>query len=427
MGKGYILGYDINDLYGQISFYNFEDEEPETVSAGTNNYQIPLILAFFNDRWVYGKEAKRLEIINEGVAFTDFFSKARKREKIEVGGKSYDAVWLLAKFIQLSLEQFDKIEYITFSVPSADVDMYNLLKGLGQHLGITKSNIAVQDYQESFCHFMYDQPKELWQYEAALFSCNKEDMKAYMLRRLSSRKRDDPNLYVTVEEVAGATIEELSAIFPVMDDNRVRDADEKFKAFIQGVFEKKVVSSVFLTGEGFENEWFPNSLRVLCNGRRAFVGNNLYSKGACYYSYKMMFEEQMVPIYLDHTSLLTRLCLRIRERGKEIWHPLVNWGRHWYEADNEWEVILEDTQDLEVRVESLVGGEVRIEKISLEGLPVRKDYSLRVLIDVMFFDDRTCKVTVKDIGFGEFFESSGFKVEKLIDLGGSSGQFNSMS
>ena len=55
--------------------------------------------------------------------------------------------------------------------------------------------------------------------------------------------------------------------------DKAKDADERFRAFIQSVFEKKVVSSVFLTGEGFENNWYPLSLKVLCNGRRAFIGN----------------------------------------------------------------------------------------------------------------------------------------------------------
>ena len=45
----------------------------------------------------------------------------------------------------------------------------------------------------------------------------------------------------------------------------------------------------------------------------------------------------------------------------------------------------------------------------------------------MFLDERTCKMTFKDVGFGEFFEASDFQVEKVIHLGGINGQFNSMS
>jgi hypothetical protein len=78
-------------------------------------------------------------------------------------------------------------------------------------------------------------------------------------------------------------------------------------------------------------------------------------------------------------------------------------------------------------VETLAGDELQVEKVSLDGLKERRDYSLRLRIEVMFLDERTCKMTFKDVGFGEFFEASDFQVEKVIHLGGINGQFNSMS
>ena len=61
-----------------------------------------------------------------------------------------------------------------------------------------------------------------------------------------------------------------------------------------------------------------------------------------------------------------------------------------------------DTSDIEIHVESLAGEELQVETVSLEGLPDRKDYSLRIQIDVMFLDEKTCRLTFKDVGFGEF-------------------------
>ena len=87
------------------------------------------------------------------------------------------------------------------------------------------------------------------------------------------------------------------------DEMKAKNADERFKKIIQGVFEKKLVSSVFLVGEGFENNWYPQSLRVMCNGRRAFLGNNLYSKGACYTAYKRVYQLEEPLIYLDETNI----------------------------------------------------------------------------------------------------------------------------
>ncbi len=40
--------------------------------------------------------------------------------------------------------------------------------------------------------------------------------------------------------------------------------------------------------------------------------------------------------------------LRMRVDGQEGWYPLVTWGTHWYEADGQWEVLLEDASDIEI-------------------------------------------------------------------------------
>ncbi|MCI9340196.1 MAG: hypothetical protein HFG94_05970 [Dorea sp.] len=427
MKSGSILGYDLNEKNCQISFYDDTKEEPETLEASSKNYQIPLILGYHRERWVYGIEAEQLAAVQEGIVVTNLFEKALRREKVKVGDRRRDAVWLLAKFIRMSLAGFEDIEFITFSVPFTNIDMSKMLKGIGRHLGISKECVCVQDYKESFCQYMFYQPKELWQYESAMFYCDAKEIRAYMLRRLNAVGVKEREMFVTVEEVAHAQMKELAAIYPILNKDKAKDADDRFKTFIQSVFEKKVVSSVYLTGEAFENNWYPNSLKVLCNGRRAFVGNNLYSRGACYTSLRKCRGYNDTPTYLDDTKMMEQICLRMRVNGQEGWYPIVSWGTHWYEADGQWEVILEDTSDIEIHVETLAGEELQVETVSLEGLPDRRDYSLRIQIEVLFLDERTCRLSFKDVGFGEFFPASGFHVEKTIHLGGINGQFNSMS
>ena len=51
---------------------------------------------------------------------------------------------------------------------------------------------------------------------------------------------------------------------------------------LKDCFRGHIVSSVYLTGDGFDGDWMKQSVAFLCQGRRAFVGKNLYSKGACY-------------------------------------------------------------------------------------------------------------------------------------------------
>lgn len=427
MRKGSVLGYDLNEKYCQISYFDEKKNEPETLEVSSGNYQIPLALGYCDDEWIYGKSAQLLAKLNGENIITDLFERAMRREKVEIADKKYDSVWLLAKFISLTLEQFEDIEVITFTTSVTNVDISKMMKAIGRHLGLAKDHVHVQDYKESFCYYMFYQPKELWQYESALFHCDTQKINACMLKKLHVMNAKGKEMFVSVDEVASADIKELEALTSYMNEEKAQTADESFQAFIRNVFEKKVISSVFLTGDGFEKNWYPNSLKMLCNGRRAFIGNNLYSKGACYTSMRKDKEYTGGPVYLDQTRMTEQISLRMRVDGKEGWYPVVAWGKRWYEADGQWEVILEDTSDIEIHVESLAGDELQVETVSLEGLEERKDYSLRIQIAVMFLDEKTCRMTFRDVGFGEFYPSTGFYTEKVIHLGGSNGQFNSMS
>ena len=429
MSHGSIIGYDINAKMCQISYYNEKTQEPETVDTGIEkeNNQIPLVMNYYKETWTYGRQARRMSTVRDSICVDTIWDSALANGKIEVAGEEYEGVQLLADFVQYTLNGFEEIESITFTVPEKNEDIRVLLKGIGQKLGVSKENIYVQDYKESFCHYMFNQPKELWQYEAALFYCDEDVIRAYMLRELKNSSQKSRESFVTVDKVADARMEELEAVYPVLRVEKAKAADEHFKRFIQSVFNKKMISSVFLTGDGFENNWYPNSLRVLCNGRRAFMGNNLYSKGACYTAQRRKEKQSDAPVYLDDTKLTEQISVRMRVNGEESWYPLVSWGNHWYESDRRCEVLLGDTDDIEIHVDSLVTGDHLVESVSLKGLPERKNYALRLKIYTFFSDEKTCHIIFEDMGFGEFFAPSGFRVEKIIELGGSNGQFNSLS
>ena len=394
--SGSIIGYEFSERYCQISFYDDEQHEPKT-----------------------------LELLSYPVE--DLYARALRQEKITVGGEQCDAVRMLAGFVADSLGRFDDICQLVFTVPTLHMDIVKMLRGIGQRAGISKEQIYVQDYKESFCNYMLYQPKELWQYEAALFHCDRHEVKACMLRKLRTGFGKGKDTFITVDEVASARMEELSAVYPVLNVDRAREADLQFRQFVQGVFEKERVSSVFLVGEGFENSWYPQSLKVLCNGRRAFLGNNLYSKGACYSAHRRTLDYKDSFIYLDETKMMDQICLKMRAHGQDRWEPIVPWGSRWYEADTKWEVLLENTDDIEIHIESLAGADMRVEHVPLTGLPKRKNYTLRLQIKVLFVDEKKCRISFKDMGFGEFFPATDFYLEKEILLGGSNEQFNSLS
>ena len=150
MGQGSIIGYEINEKTCQISFYNEKDLEPDTLEVDTDNYQIPLIIGKLRDTWAYGKEAKRLVTIKDGFTATRLLSKSLAGDKIEFGEETYDAVWLLSQFIQMSLQSFPEIDGIVFTVPSLSEEMAQMLRGIAVRMNIDKRNIFIQDYRRVF-------------------------------------------------------------------------------------------------------------------------------------------------------------------------------------------------------------------------------------------------------------------------------------
>ena len=49
MKGGKILGIELNDEYCQISYYDDEKHEPETLEVAIDNYQIPLMLGYLKE------------------------------------------------------------------------------------------------------------------------------------------------------------------------------------------------------------------------------------------------------------------------------------------------------------------------------------------------------------------------------------------
>ena len=353
----YVVGYDLNDQFCQISYFRDGMEEPQTREVLADNYKIPLVLGTKDGHWLYGQEAAH-HMSEEPQRFCDrLFSRAIDGETTEITRSEVPVTKLLEQFIKLSLAEYPSIDYLVFSVPELTEQVVRMLKRIGRHIGVDPAKVLVQDYKESFCQFMYDQPKELWKYEAALFYCDKEKVTAYMMKRVETEYAADNTTFVMVEEVSHALMSELHVTFPVINVELAMEADMRFLHFVNGVFDKRRISSVFLTGEGFESNWYPEPLKVMCNGRRVFLGNNLYSKGACYEAQRKHSGRRDGPVYLDESKMTDQVCLKIRSGEDFEWFPIIAWGEHWYETDCTSAVLLENNDPLELRQNSLATGD----------------------------------------------------------------------
>ena len=393
-----ILGIDLNHRYAMVSYYQLNMNEPETVStiAGSDNYQIPTLLAKKKnvEQWFYGEEAKKMAKTSEVICVDALLKRAVNGESFRIEEASYEAWELLALFLKklmdlpLMLGTVPCIDRVVLSVEKLSKKNMEVFWKIAPKLGLLPEQFMVIDHKESFYYFALSQPESLWIHDVYLFENDGKNLFYYGLKR---NTRTMPQV-VSIRE----------SIKNPMEENK----DQEFLSVLQRAFENQIVSTVYLVGEGFEGGWMKDSLTFLCRNRRAFLGNNLYSKGACFAGFVREYNDNWKCIYMGENEMKFNLSLKVRDKGNLAFYTLISAGKNWFEAKGECEVILAGNAEIDFWKQLPNSREAVIETLELTDLPNRPDRTTRLSITAVPVSDEKIEVQIQDLGFGEIYKST---------------------
>ena len=396
--RNYYLGIDLNDKYAMISYFQLNMNEPETVStiAGSENFQIPLILAKRKEigQWYYGDEARKMAQNTDMICLDKLLSRAVNGDELVVDDETYPAEELLALFLNKitalpnklgNTSDFDRLVITVDRLSKENMDMFWRIM---PKLGLKPEQFMVIDHKESFYYFALSQKEDLWLHDVYLFEFDKTNIRYFSLKR---SMRTTPQV-VTIEESPKRNIN--------------GDPDIEFSRIIQKAFENKIISTVYLVGDGFDGGWMQSSLNILCKGRRAFVGKNLFSKGACYAAEVRDNEDKWRFIYMGENELKFNLSLKVKSKGALSFYNIISAGKNWFETKGQCEVILSDTTEIDFWKQLPNSREAKIETLELTDLPRRPDRTTRVRITATPVADDKINIEIMDLGFGELFRGT---------------------
>ncbi len=409
-----IVGYDLGNRYSQISYCTYESGEPETLSvvAGGESYNIPTALCKRKgvNQWFYGKDAYK-HAGEEGQLLTNLIELARAGEKVVVDEEEFDPVALLTLYMKRSLtllsmvSGIDRIGAMMITCENLDGRMVEILNNVVAGLSLKTKDVYFQGYVESFYFYTIHQPAELWSRQVVVCDYNADYIKMY---RMECNRRTTPVVAFVDEEE-----------FPFMPaPNREEDAvwestksrmDERFLAILKEGCEGRMISSAYLIGEGFQDEWMEESLRYLCRGRRVFQGNNLYSKGACYGMREKLFTSEIgkAHVFLGNEKLKANIGMKVLRRGEKSYCALLDAGISWFDAFCGMEFYLEGDNSFELIITPLNGRDVKCAKITLEGLPARNGAASKLYMEIKMTSENHIEIEIEDLGFGEIFPATG--------------------
>lgn len=408
MENQYYLGIDLDDQYAVISYFQPKMKEPETFSmvAGSEIFQIPLLLAKKRGlgQWFIGEEAFKLALKQGEQTLGKLLSKALHGEKAFIEEECYLASELLALFLKKlillsgSLLKPSVPDRLVISLEKHSRESAGLFFEMAPRLGLTADRITLIDRKESFYYFVCSQKEELFLHDVCLYDYRGEEMRCLTLQR---------NVRTTPQLVT------LSGEIRQMDGEK---KDESFQRILKDTLKEHIVSSVYLVGSGFEGDWMKESLAFLCRGRRAFMGKNLYSKGACYAA---AVREKQAPwpyVYIGDNEMKVNVGLKLKNKGQEEFYTLIGAGENCYEAAGECEVLMSGTPKIDVWLQSPNSREAKVINLELSDLPERPDRATRLKITASPASDREVRVSIEDLGFGGIFKSSGKTWEHVVSL-----------
>lgn len=399
-GNSYYIGIDLNDSYAMVSFFQQNMKEPETVStvAGSEEFQIPLVLARRKSigKWYYGDEARRLSKSGEMVCIDQLLKRALNSEKIVIDDDSFMAEELLALFLKKVMElpsklgnpsSFDRLVICVDRLTKENVSMFY---GMAVRLGINSRQLTVIDRKESFYYFALNQDKSLWLHDVVMFMQEKESIFFYSLKR---DLRTTPQV-VSIDESISYTLDK-------------NDKDKSFLDIINESFKNQIISTVFLVGDTFAEGWMKQSVVLLCKGRRVFMGNNLFTKGACYAAATRDKEAEWPFVYMGENEMKFNLSLKVHDKGELSFYNLISAGSNWFESKGQCEVIISGSYEVDFWKQLPKSREAKIETLRLTDMPPRPDRATRIRITATPVSDDRIDIEIKDLGFGEIFMSSG--------------------
>ncbi|MCR4755917.1 MAG: hypothetical protein K5868_10390 [Lachnospiraceae bacterium] len=407
MADYFYIGMDLCSDFTQVSYYNDIKREPESVSQLNNKetYLMPNILFYSLDteHWYVGGEASEARFNENGTVVDGIFENLESDTILTIAGNDYTYQQLFVMMVKLHIDSFlyryenAVVKKLVISVDDYNDRIFDLLSDLYKEMGVDQTCIEITSHLDSGLYYIFNQPSELWNNSVALYDYSADGLNYY---RVDISKSKEPRTITVIRE--DYTNQMSMAKF----GNDTYQMDVDFAKIAEYEGKKAYISAVFLTGVGFSNKWMKKSTNVLCQGRRVFVGQNIYTKGACYRAvggeYAAFYEDFFVE---TKENVLSDIGVSLDDE-KDTFVPIVKGGRQWYNTQGRLDVILDDTDKITLVYKSRKTGVEKREMVQIHGLPKRPNKTTKVSLEVEFESPNAGAVIIRDMGFGKLFPTT---------------------
>ncbi|WP_394522385.1 DUF5716 family protein [Lacrimispora sp. JR3] len=405
---GLIIGLDLCDAYTRICCHDRE-----------KSWCIPTVICRKKDEdaWYVGEEAYAYTLVGEGIIVDKLIKMVRKEGTATLGGTKYEGLELLTiylkKILKLPMEEFfcEEVKQLVITLQKVDIKLMDSLMHCADSLGIPRDRVHIISHTEGFVYYVLSQKKEVWSNQVGVFDLSEDSFHYYELKVQRGLRK----MMVIAEDEA---LEESFNLDILDTPSGGKLADKILSSCAERLLQKKLFSSVFLTGKGFErHDWAVDSMKVLCSRRKVYIEQELFARGAAFKGMDYLQENNAYPFTcICDGRLHSTVSMRVLHKERESQLVVAAAGDNWYETKSSVDLIVDNQDYVEFMVTPMDPKQRRLVKIPLEGFPNRPSRTTRLGLSFGFLDEKTMAVVLKDKGFGELFPATDAVIRQEVML-----------
>jgi hypothetical protein len=270
---------------------------------------------------------------------------------------------------------------MVIAVRRLSTKIISVLQECVQALGIRPECVKIISHAEAFVYYIMSQKKEVWSGAVGMFDLSEEGLRYYEMKVQRGLKKTSVLAeYEEMEEGFDLDILDTPA--------GARLADKILCSCAGRMMQKKLYSSIFLSGKGFEERsWAEEFMKMLSGSRRVYLEPAVFAVGAAYRAADLRKEKSAYPfVCICDGRLKTTVSMSVMHKGQETSVVVASAGDSWYERRAVLDVIPEHQDYIEFVLTPLDVRKKKLVTIPLEGFPVREDRTMKVRVLVTFLD-----------------------------------------
>lgn len=419
--RSLIVGFDLGNEISQISCFNEQLFEPVCIGrqGDENERYIQTVIGIKDTgEWLSGKEAVYAHNVGRCELIENFVSRISTGVPVLFDGKEISPEVILNIYFKKTLflikeyEPNKSIKMLVVTVQTLTRELSEYIYQALESLGIERERASVQNYKQSYLHFVLNQNSEFWMNDVGLFDFRRDGLHYY---QLTVDKRKKPYIAGIIEKNYSDNL----SLGMLVDDKYKEHISYIFENIAQNAIHKQVISTLYMIGIGFVGGVADDAMKHLCSGRRVFKGQNLYVKGACYAARKLVGLCKLEDfVFIDDDMIASHISTSVYINAHKQEVIIAKAGSIWYDVDSSIDIIPDEETELLITVTNVITRESSKHLIFLDIINHERSSRVsRINLRVRFQDVHRCIITLKDKGFGELCKSTDRISERIIDIG----------